>query len=164
MPAARPLTDDDRAQVRALHKAGKNRNQIAQEIGRSGATVTKLARELGITFDRSKTATATHARQVDNRARRADLVARLYGRAEQILDRLDAERYTFTATTINGIESTGLDHVPAPDEKALASALSTHLTAAAKLEQVDAGKGSDSVRSMLGGLAVALGVRTAVDD
>ncbi|MFB9929182.1 helix-turn-helix domain-containing protein [Amycolatopsis halotolerans] len=154
------ITDADRERVRELHAEGRTRNDIAREISRSPSTVTGIAQALGLSFDRSATAAATHARQVDNRARRTEIVGRLYGRAERILGRLEADRYTFTATTINGIESKVLDHVPAPDEKALASAMSTHLSAAAKLEQVDADTGAEGARSMLGGLAVALGIAT----
>jgi helix-turn-helix protein len=158
------ITDVDRERVRTLHAEGKTRNDIARAIGRSPSTVTGIARALGLSFDRSATAAATHARQVDNRARRIGIVGRLYGRAEQVLGRLEADGYTFTATTVHGIETKVLDHVPAPDEKALASAMSTHLGAAARLEQVDADKGTDGVKSMLGGLAVALGIRTSGDD
>ena len=154
------ITDADRERVRTLHAEGKTRNDIARAINRSPSTVTGIARALGLSFDRSATAAATHARQVDNRARRAAIVARLYFRAEHVLGRLEADRYTFTATTVHGIETKVLDHVPAPDEKALASAMSTHLGAAARLEQVDADKGTDGVKSMLGGLAVALGIHT----
>jgi hypothetical protein len=152
------ITDADRDRVRELHAEGKTRNNIARAIGRSPSTVTGIARSLGLSFDRTATAAATHARQIDNRARRTEIVGRLYDRAEQILGRLEAKRYTFTATTVNGIETKTLDHVPAPDEKALASAMSTHLGAAARLEQVDADKGSEGAKSMLGGLAVALGI------
>ncbi|WP_202919336.1 helix-turn-helix domain-containing protein [Saccharothrix deserti] len=152
------VTDADRARVRELHAEGKTRNDIARAINRSSSTVTGIARELGLSFDRSKTAAATAARQIDNRSRRTEIVGRLYGRVEHLLARLEADRYVFTATTINGIESKTLDHVPAPDEKALASALSTHLSAASRLEQVDADKGSEGAKSMLGGIALALGV------
>ena len=158
------VTDADRARVRELHAEGKTRNDIARAIGRSSSTVTGIARELGLSFDRSSTAAATAARQIDNRARRTEIVGRLYGRAEHLLARLEADRYVFTATTINGIESKTLDHVPAPDEKALASALSTHLSAAGRLEAVDADKGSEGAKSMLGGLAVALGIQTSFGD
>ncbi|WP_414936636.1 helix-turn-helix domain-containing protein [Amycolatopsis sp. cmx-11-51] len=154
------ITETDRERVRELHTEGKTRNDIAREINRSPSTVTGISRALGLSFDRSATAAATHARQVDNRSRRADIVGRLYSRAERILGRLEADQYTFTATTINGIESKALDHVPAPDEKALASAMSTHLSTAAKLEQVDADTGAEGARSMLDGLAVALGIVT----
>ncbi|TCO64374.1 helix-turn-helix domain-containing protein [Actinocrispum wychmicini] len=158
------ITDADRDRVRELHAAGKTRNDIARAIGRSPSTVTGIARSLGLSFDRSATAAATHARQVDNRARRTEIVGRLYGRAERVLARLEAPTYTFTATTVHGIETKTLDHVPAPDEKALASATSTHLAAAARLEQIDADKGSEGAKSMLGGLAVALGIRATRGD
>lgn len=49
--------------------------------GRSSSTVTGIARELGLSFDHSKTAAATAARQIDNRTRRTEIVGRLYGRA-----------------------------------------------------------------------------------
>lgn len=155
-----PITDTDRNRVRELHAEGKTRNDIARALGRAPSTVTGIAHVLGLSFDRSATAAATHARQVDNRARRTEIVGRLYDRAEHILARLEASAYTFTATTVNGIESKTLDHVPAPDEKALASAMSTHLGAAARLEQIDADKGSEGAKSMLGGLAIALGITT----
>ena len=145
--------------MRELHTAGLSRNDIAREIGRSPSTVSKIARELGIHFDRAATAAATMAKQRDNRARRADLVARLYTRAETILDRLEAPVYDYTATTVRGIETATLDHVPAPDEKALAGAISAHLAAAARLEAIDADQGAGEARSMLAELADRL--RTA---
>lgn len=158
--ATSPVTGSDRERVRELHAQGMTRNDIAKQIGRSPSTVSKLAHALGLTFDRSKTAVATVAKQRDNQARRADLVARLYGRGERILDRVEAPRYTFTTATVNGIETKILDHVPAPDEKALASSVSSHLTSAAKLEAIDADRGTDAAKSMLGGIATALGIRT----
>lgn len=157
---ASPITDLDRERVRELHAQGKTRNDIAREIGRSPSTVSKLARALGLSFDRTKTAAATAAKQQDNRARRTSLVGRLYGRSERILDRVEAPNYTFTTATVNGIETKVLDHVPAPDEKALAASISSHLTSAAKLEAIDANRGTESAKSMLGGLAAALGLGT----
>ncbi|MCI2424110.1 helix-turn-helix domain-containing protein [Saccharopolyspora sp. K220] len=99
--------------MRELHAQGKTRNDIAREIGRSPSTVSRLAHAAGLSFDRSKTAAATQAKQRDNAARRADLVRRLYGRGEANLGRLEAPRYKFTTATVNGIETKVLDHVPA---------------------------------------------------
>ncbi|MEU5847452.1 helix-turn-helix domain-containing protein [Saccharopolyspora shandongensis] len=159
-----PVTDADRDRVRALHAQGKTRNDIAREIGRSPSTVSKLAHAAGLSFDRTKTAAATAAKQRDNQARRADLVGRLYGRGEAILDRVEAPRYKFTTATVNGIETKALDHVPAQEEKALATAVSSHLAAAAKLEAVDTDRGTGAVRSMIGSLAHALGVANPIED
>lgn len=142
--------------MRKLHAQGMTRNDIARDIGRSPSTVSKIARGLGLSFDRSATAAATAAKQRDNKARRADIVARLYVRVERILDRLEAPEYRFTATSVNGIETRTLDHVPGQEEKALSGAISGNLGAAARLEQIDAHKGADDAHSMLGQLAAGL--------
>lgn len=68
---ARPIDDHDRAEVRRLHAAGESRNSIARAIGRSASTVSKIATELGLTFDRAaEVATATAVRKADLEARR----------------------------------------------------------------------------------------------
>lgn len=85
MGAGRPIDDQDREQVRALHTEGLSRNAIAKRISRSYATVTKVANELGLTFDRAQTAEATRVRQVDAKARRTEL-------AERALDDADTMR------------------------------------------------------------------------
>ncbi|WP_067470135.1 helix-turn-helix domain-containing protein [Actinomadura macra] len=73
MAARRPLDDEDRRRVADLHARGLSRNAIAREIGRSMSTVSKLAKEAGLTFDRRRTAMATAARQEDAKARRVEL-------------------------------------------------------------------------------------------
>ena len=68
---AEPITDRDREQVRRLHAEGKSRNAIARSIGRSAASVSKIARELGLTFSGgARVAAATEARRADAAARR----------------------------------------------------------------------------------------------
>ncbi|GAA0371702.1 helix-turn-helix domain-containing protein [Streptomyces blastmyceticus] len=68
---AEPITNTDREQVRRLHAAGKSRNAIARETGRSAATVSKVARELGLEFSGgARVAAATEARRADAAARR----------------------------------------------------------------------------------------------
>lgn len=155
----RPVTDETRAQVRALHAEGHGRNEIARRLERSPRTVSVLAAEMGLTFDRTATAVATEARMVDARTRRAALIHRAYTRAEKIYDRLEADQtsgYNFTATTVNGIETETLDHVPAQDERALAMAAGQHLTQATKLEALDGDPANDDARSMLLNLSDAL--------
>lgn len=155
---ARPVTDEDRERVRELHAAGRGRNEIAREIGRPAGTVTRIARVLGLSFNRSATRAATQARKTDLAARRTALIDRAYTRAEHIYDRLEADKsgYKFTATTVNGIETRTLDHVPGQEERALAVAAGSHLSHAAKLEAVDAGDGADAARSLVGQLATGL--------
>ncbi|MGW1680539.1 helix-turn-helix domain-containing protein [Saccharopolyspora sp. NPDC002376] len=61
--AASPITDSDRTRARELHEQGKTRNDIAKTLGRSPSTVSKLARELGLSFARS------HPRSADGAGR-----------------------------------------------------------------------------------------------
>ncbi|MFD9879980.1 helix-turn-helix domain-containing protein [Streptomyces alboflavus] len=71
---AKPITDRDRAAVRRLHGEGKSRNTIAREIGRSAATVSKIAVGEGLTFSGgARVAAATQARRADATARREQL-------------------------------------------------------------------------------------------
>lgn len=161
----RPVTDEDRQAVRRLAAQGLGRNAIARELGRGPRTISVIAAELDppVTFDRTMTAVATEARVVDAKARRAALIQRAYARAEKIFDRLEADEtsgYKFTATTVHGIETETLDHVPGPEERSLATAAGQYLAQAAKLEAIDAGGGYEEDRGILAGIAQALGWKT----
>ncbi|MDT0306116.1 helix-turn-helix domain-containing protein [Streptomyces sp. DSM 44917] len=148
----RPVTDADREAVRRLHAAGHGRNEIARRLKRSPRTISDIADALGLTFDRSATAVATEARKIDAKARRVALVHRAYTRAEKLYARLEADEaggYLFTATTVNGIETERLNHVPGHEEKALATAIGQHLTHAAKLEAIDGNTGEQQARDLV---------------
>lgn len=84
MGAGRPITDADRDRVRELHAQGLSRNAIAREIGRAASTVTKLADELRLDFDRTRTAEATRAKVLDAKDRRAQLALDLLADAERL--------------------------------------------------------------------------------
>ena len=87
---ARPITDEDRRRVRELHAAGKGRNAIARELRRSGQTVSKLAGELGLSFDRSETVAATEARKADAAALRAEEMLGALAAAKRLREELFA--------------------------------------------------------------------------
>ncbi|WP_234342273.1 helix-turn-helix domain-containing protein [Streptomyces leeuwenhoekii] len=151
-----PVTDEDRQRVRELHAKGLGRNEIARQTGRSQRTVSLIAEDLGLTFDRTATAVATQAKVADAKARRAAIVQRLYARTERLLDQLDAADrggFKFTTSTVHGIETERLDHVPGQEEKALAGAITQYMNQAVRLEQLDGDPGVDAARSMLGALA-----------
>ncbi|MCK9898146.1 hypothetical protein [Frankia sp. AgB32] len=147
-----------RERVHVLHEQGLSRNAIAREIGCAWSTITKIAQEEGLSFDRAQTAQAVEAAKVDNAARRVALVDRLYGRAESVLDRLEAEVYEYRVVGAEGSFVVKDKHPPAQDERNLSSAVTGYLGNAAKLEQLDQGDGSTAARSMLGDLARALDV------
>jgi hypothetical protein len=72
---ATPVSDDERARLRELHGAGLSCQQIGREMNRNPATISRHAREMGLSFDRSKLKAATEARVADVAARRAEISA-----------------------------------------------------------------------------------------
>lgn len=136
MAAGRPLTDADRRRVAKLHAKGLNRNAIAREIGRAQSTVSKIARELGLSFDRSRTTAATQARQVDAKHRRAEL-------ADLALD--DAHEMRRRALALP------------PDDgrnaRDFAQAYGVFIDRHIRLAEMDADNGTEHAKSMLGALA-----------
>ncbi|MEF3114497.1 helix-turn-helix domain-containing protein [Streptomyces chrestomyceticus] len=163
---AAPITDEDRAEVRRLHAAGRSRNQIARGIGRSSSTVSKIAREEGLRFEGgARVAPATEARQLDLAEQRRQLVARLYARAGANLDRVEATEYVRVELLPTGRPVRLVsDEPPAQDERHHSQAISAYLTSAARLAEIDAGTGTGEVRSMLTDLARGLRAALADDD
>lgn len=159
MAAPRGWTTEDDRKMRELHAAGASMHAIATELNRSKNTISLKSKAAGLVWDRAKTAAATQAVVVDNKARRARIVARMYGRMEHIQDRLEAATFKTTLKAMGGAdEQMSLDFVPTSDERNLADTLSRYTASATKLEQIDAGDGSDTVRSLLGSLARTLGL------
>lgn len=85
---AAPLTDDDRERIRQLHADGLSRNAIAAELGRSAGVVTKVCKQLGLSFDRAATKAAVEAAQVDAKAKRTQLANDLLDDAAKIREQL----------------------------------------------------------------------------
>lgn len=158
--AREPVTDAERARVAELHAAGLSRAAIARDLGRGTATVGRIGEALGLSWDRSRTAAATAAKQIDNKARRAALIEDAYEQARAVIARMAAaDGYDATGTATNGVTVvTRVALPPAHDVKALAGAFSTLTASAARMEAVDGADDVDHARSLLGQLAVNLDV------
>lgn len=144
-------------------RAGKGRNEISRETGIAAATITKIADEEGHTFDLGATESAVAAAKISRAARRSAIIDRLYSRTERILDRLEADSYTYKLMGPNGVETIVEDNPPAADEKNLAAAIHSYLKDAADLELADDGDGLAPIESMLGRLAVRFGLVASGD-
>jgi hypothetical protein len=79
-----PLTDEDRDRIAELHAQGLSRNAIAEQLGRSAGVVSKICKQLGLSFDRSATKAAVEAAVVDAKAKRAQLANDLLDDAAKI--------------------------------------------------------------------------------
>jgi hypothetical protein len=107
------ITDDQKAEVLALHAAGHARNEIARRTGIAAGSVTNICRAAGLTFDRSETKQATEARAVDLAAGRIRLAEKMLAASEDMLDTIDGpyEVYNFGGKD-NTFESRVLDSAP----------------------------------------------------
>lgn len=161
MPAPNPWTAADDQRLTVLHGEGRSLHSIAAEMTRSKHTISRKAAALGLTWDRTATAKAAEAVVVDNRKRRGAIVTRLYAQAEAELAGLEqaSQGWRTILKGEYGLESgVTLTFAPSRDRRDVADILSRHLTAAAKLEAIDASAGVDTERSLLAQLGQALGV------
>ncbi|MFE0877304.1 helix-turn-helix domain-containing protein [Streptomyces smyrnaeus] len=161
----RPITDKDREQVRRLHAQGKARNEIARAMKRSPSTVSKLAREMDLTFDRGpEVVAATEARRIDLAARRAQLAEALHTDAERLRAQLwEPSTYGEFAGREGEWHEVHLDKPRFADQRQIIAATGTAIQQSLKLAPAEGGEGADQVRSMLGALGEAL-TRAADDD
>ena len=135
----RVLTADERARIEAAIRSGKSRNEVAREFGRAAGTVTAIANEAGLSFDRAPVAAAIEARLVDHKARRLALVEALYDDADWMRQKL-RERHTVHGFTKDGEFVTGEIELPtAGDMRAYMTAVGIALDKALVLERADAG-------------------------
>ncbi len=81
-----PLTDEQQQLARELHARGVSCRGIARELGVGAATVSRWAKDVGLSFDRTKIAAANSARAVDLRAERLKLAERLISETNLMLD------------------------------------------------------------------------------
>lgn len=140
MPPRMP--DDKRASILAAIQAiaDGHGDRSAADIGREHtvdkATVTKIAKAAGLdhVWQRSQTAAASRAKQIDNRSRRAALAAAMLDDAERLRQRMWEEAVVVTATGSKVL----VDLPPAADARQFASALTAFVKSSLEIEARDA--------------------------
>ncbi|GHC44416.1 MULTISPECIES: helix-turn-helix domain-containing protein [Streptomyces rochei group] len=154
---ARPITDKDRQAVKRLHAKGTSRNDIARAIKRSPSTVSKIAAELGLSFDRApQVEAATVARKADLAARRAEMAERLHDAAERELAKMTAPTLYFQWGGKDHKYAQKIQPEPIPaDRRAIMSTVATALDRSMKLVPPKDDAGAES-RSVIGDLIAGL--------
>lgn len=154
-----PLTQAERDRIRDLHAQGRSRNDIATEIGRGVASVSRAAKAMGLSFDRAATKTATVAKVADAKAKRAALMNSLLDDAERLRQQLWAPTtiYSFGGKD-NTYNSREVERPPFRDQRDIVQAVNTALGASLRLDLHDGDAGADEARSMIGALAAGLQV------
>lgn len=153
-----PVTDDERARVSTLHAQGLSRNDIARELDRSGRTISRIANELGLRFDREATRAATAAKKADAAERRTALALALLGDAEQLRETLWAPTtvYAFGGRD-NVFASEVLDQPDAATRLKILQATGVAVDRSLRLTEFDRDTSAEDAKSMLAALATGLG-------
>lgn len=107
MSRGRPVEPETRAEAARLIEAGMTRNAIARKLGIGAATVTQIAADVGLSFDRAQTDAATKARAVDLAAERISLAEKM---AEAAHELLDSRNSAYTVYNFGGKDNTYEEH------------------------------------------------------
>ncbi|MBP2522261.1 helix-turn-helix domain-containing protein [Rhodococcus sp. PvP104] len=143
-------TDEESARLTELHAAGKSLSFIATDMQRSKETISRHSERLGLSFSRAETAKAAEAKHVDNKARRARIEERLLVKSEDMLAQLDEPAIVYSfGGQFNQYEQHELDKPDPVAQKHIVQALSTALTAANKLHEMNAGQQAEKAVSAL---------------
>jgi hypothetical protein len=157
-----PVQPEERERVRQLHAEGRSRNEIARELGRGVATVTRIAQASGLKFDREQTKAATTAAVADNKAIRTATSRRFLDEANKALDRLSAE---YLVHAFGGKDNDYNEHTlqlpPAGETRNLMTAAAVAFDKHLAADKHDADTGTEGARSVLGALGEALQVAAA---
>lgn len=94
-PSTKRLSDAEREKIAEAIRSGRSRNDVARAFDRSAGTVTKIAREFGLAFDRSQTKHATEAKRADNANAFELLKERLITEANVALDELHSPAISY---------------------------------------------------------------------
>lgn len=157
MTKPRPVTDETREQVRALHAEGLGRNEIARRLQRSPRTISVLSAQMGLSYDRTATEEATRARMADLAERRAILAEELQGDAERLTASVwePAKVFSFGGKD-NTYNEKPVDEPPADAKKALMATAGMAIDRSLKLCPPLESNGEEDARSMLGKVMTGL--------
>lgn len=137
-PNVRSVTEADYEAVAELHADGLGRNDIARRLERSGRTISVIALELGLSFDRSAIIAATEARMADLADKRSILAEALTDDALRLTQQMWEPSKVFN---IGGKDNTYTDHPvdepPADAKRALMGAAGMAIDRSLKLVPVE---------------------------
>ena len=157
MDSPRRWTDTESEALKRLHGQGRSLHSIAAEMARSKATVSRYAKALGLSWDRSMQAHAVEAHQLDAKSRRALLRLNLLDDAERLRRQLWEKTLVFNfGGKDNTYEERFLKKPPIADQLRITQSVSTVVTTIERLEKMDADEGVEAVVGMLDKIAEAI--------
>ena len=158
MPTAK-YTKEQKDAALALYET-HGPTAVTARFGIPKTTVASWAKNAGVRTVRNETTrAAVEAKVADGKLRRQNIVHRLYGQAEKMLDDLEGSEFRTILKAAGGadVEDT-LGFVPPNDRKTLIQSIGSATTSAVNLEKVDADNGQSAaavdqwLEMMTGGL------------
>ncbi|WP_181275994.1 MerR family transcriptional regulator [Brevibacterium oceani] len=158
--ARRVYTEDEKAEAVSLYES-EGTSAASKKTGIPKNTIQGWARKAGVRTVRNENVRArVDAAQLDNAERRANLVKRLYGLAEQSVELVEkpAEYQTIMKGDM-GVERSAMPgFIPAQDKQREMTAIGIMLDKAAVLEKFDNDNGAAEAKGLLVSLAEQIGV------
>lgn len=157
-PAPRPVTDDDRAEILALHAQGLGRNEIRRRTGRSAALVSQTVAAVGGSFERGpEVEAATRARAADLAALRAEAAYTLHIDGMRLLEQLWEPTTVYSFGGKDGLyHQQAVPEPPPADKRALAHAAATLIDRSMRMAPPTDDSGADQARTMVGRLMTGI--------
>lgn len=132
------VTPSERAQIVEAIKAGTSCRRIAADFKRSTATISKIAKDEGLHFNRAATAAATQAKVADNRERRARITSKMLDDIERLQTQMFAP---VTVHNFGGRDNTyneaRLDEPTFRDKRDITAAISNLMGRVLDTERID---------------------------
>lgn len=165
------ITDEKKSLAIAMCRDGKTRNHIAKTLGIAAGSVSKIAADAGLSFDRDQIRAATEARTADLREKRSQLenlylddALRLRALVWQPMTYRDLGRFADEKGEGGSGGRQWSEYVeyrqdtPTPqDQRTLMLASTTAATASQRLADAAADQNTEQAKSMLTQLMVGLG-------
>ena len=155
--AKRSYTDEEKQAALRLYET-HGPTAVEKQLGIPKNTVASWAKASKVRTVRTvRTQHAVEAVQVDNKLRRQNIAARLYGQAEVMLTDLEAPTFRTLVRGEGGAEyERTLDFIPSGERRTLIQATGAALKTTQELEQRDQDGGQTAAVSMLDKLAKQL--------
>ena len=162
----RPMSGTELDELRRLHSEGHGCNEIARRMGKAAATISVTAKQLGLSFDRTRVELATAALKADAANRRARLQVELLQEAERMLGDMRAPTMVYSFGGRDNTYAEELqDEPPNMDKRALASGIQALILASSRLAEQDKQSADAEQVSMIDNLFEQLqAVRTLRDE
>lgn len=158
----RAWTSNDTERLQELHSAGWTVGKIATELGFSKSTVSRRARDAGLDFSRSQTATATVAHQLSAAEKAAALQNAILDDGLAIAERLRGNAHVTVLKGERGAEEITILASPlASDWAALSRAAQGAFSVWVKAQALQQGESAQRTQGLLQALAGALDAQAA---